>query len=139
MSKNRFTAVKEKMDSNFDSSLENDDQYQNEEIKNASENKTNQSDENVEKLPKVSKPSIKSAPAKVAVDDRITRKTIGMPLALALAVKEIKERRNLALQKGKGRTTDDDIVVEALQLYFNQSGEFIESLELAETKLRNYS
>ncbi len=51
-----------------------------------------------------------------------TRKTTALPLVLDIAIKEVKERRNIAskIKKSK-KITEDDVVVEALELYFKKS------------------
>jgi CRISPR/Cas system endoribonuclease Cas6 (RAMP superfamily) len=51
-----------------------------------------------------------------------TRKTTALPLVLDIAIKEVKERRNIAskLKKSK-KITEDDVVIEALELYFKKA------------------
>lgn len=55
-----------------------------------------------------------------------TRKAFTIPLFLDLAMKELKNKRNLQRQisREKGRVTDDDIIREALEMMFAQQGEF---------------
>lgn len=137
--KSRFTAVKEKLDSNFDSSDEIEEQDQESETNQAGKGENNSTGAAIEKANQKPKPAIEPVSTIKTAEVRMTRKTTAMPLALALAVKELKDRRNLAIQKGKGRTTDDDIIVEALKLFFSQKGEYRESLDLAENRLRTYS
>jgi len=66
-----------------------------------------------------------------------TRKTTALPLVLDIAIKEVKERRNIAskIKKSK-KITEDDVVVEALELYFKKA-ENKSYLEAAYEKL-NY-
>lgn len=67
-----------------------------------------------------------------------TRKTTALPLVLDLAIKEVKERRNIASKINKSKKiTEDDVVVEALELYFN-SAENKSFLEAAYEKLRYF-
>ena len=59
-----------------------------------------------------------STPANLVVP--LTRKTSAIPLTLDIAIKELKNRRNLARQiskKGRDKTTEDDIIIEALEFY----------------------
>jgi len=65
-----------------------------------------------------------------------TRKTTALPLVLDIAIKEVKERRNIASKINKSKKiTEDDVVVEALELYFKKS-ENKSFLESAYQKLR---
>ena len=51
-----------------------------------------------------------------------TRKTTALPLVLDIANKEVKERRNIASKINKSKKiTEDDVVVEALELYFKKA------------------
>ncbi len=65
-----------------------------------------------------------------------TRKTTALPMVLDLAIKEVKERRNIAgkFKKSK-KITEDDVVIEALELYFNKA-ENKSCLEAANEKLK---
>ena len=65
-----------------------------------------------------------------------TRKTTALPLVLDIAIKEVKERRNIAskIKKSK-KITEDDVVVEALELYFKKA-ENKSYLEAAYEKLK---
>lgn len=66
-----------------------------------------------------------------------TRKTTALPLVLDIAIKEVKERRNIASKfKKLKKITEDDVVVEALELYFKKA-ENKSFLEAAYEKL-NY-
>jgi hypothetical protein len=67
-----------------------------------------------------------------------TRKTTALPLVLDLAIKEVKERRNIAskIKKSK-KITEDDVVVEALELYFKKA-ENKSFLEAAYEKLKYF-
>ena len=66
-----------------------------------------------------------------------TRKTTALPLVLDIAIKEVKERRNIASKfKKSKKITEDDVVVEALELYFRKA-ENKSYLEAAYEKL-NY-
>ncbi len=52
----------------------------------------------------------------------ITRKTTALPLVLDIAIKEVKERRNIASKiKMSKKITEDDVVIEALELYFKKT------------------
>ena len=52
----------------------------------------------------------------------ITRKTTALPLVLDIAIKEVKERRNIASKiKRSKKITEDDVVIEALELYFKKA------------------
>ena len=65
-----------------------------------------------------------------------TRKTTALPLVLDIAIKEVKERRNIASKiNNSKKITEDDVVVEALELYFKKS-ENKSFLEAAQEKLR---
>jgi hypothetical protein len=66
------------------------------------------------------------------------RKTTAIPLVLDLAIKEVKERRNIAgkIQKTK-KITEDDVIVEALELYFGKA-ENKSCLEAATEKLKYF-
>jgi hypothetical protein len=68
-----------------------------------------------------------------------TRKTTALPLVLDLAIKEVKERRNIAskIKKSK-KITEDDVVVEALELYFKKA-ENKSFLEAAYEKLKYFA
>ena len=51
-----------------------------------------------------------------------TRKTTALPLVLDIAIKEVKERRNISSRFNKSKKiTEDDVVVEALELYFKKA------------------
>jgi gas vesicle protein len=66
-----------------------------------------------------------------------TRKTTALPLVLDIAIKEVKERRNIASKiKRSKKITEDDVVIEALELYFKKA-ENKSYLEAAYEKL-NY-
>jgi hypothetical protein len=68
----------------------------------------------------------------------VTRKTTALPLVLDIAIKEVKERRNIANKiKRSKKITEDDVVIEALELYFKQA-ENKSYLQAAYEKL-NYS
>ena len=65
-----------------------------------------------------------------------TRKTTALPLVLDIAIKEVKERRNIASKiNNSKKITEDDVVVEALELYFRKA-ENKSFLEAAQEKLR---
>ncbi len=67
----------------------------------------------------------------------ITRKTTALPLVLDIAIKEVKERRNIASKINRSKKiTEDDVVIEALELYFKKA-ENKSYLEAAYEKL-NY-
>lgn len=67
-----------------------------------------------------------------------TRKTTCLPLVLDLAIKEVKERRNIASKIIKSKKiTEDDVVVEALELYFKRA-ENKSFLEAASEKLKYF-
>jgi hypothetical protein len=52
----------------------------------------------------------------------ITRKTTALPLVLDIAIKEVKERRNIASKINRSKKiTEDDVVIEALELYFKKA------------------
>lgn len=52
----------------------------------------------------------------------ITRKTTALPLVLDIAIKEVKERRNIASKINRSKKiTEDDVVIEALELYFKNA------------------
>jgi len=66
-----------------------------------------------------------------------TRKTTALPLVLDIAIKEVKERRNIASKiKRSKKITEDDVVIEALELYFKKA-ENKSYLEAAYEKLNN--
>ena len=66
----------------------------------------------------------------------ITRKTTALPLVLDIAIKEVKERRNIASKiKRSKKITEDDVVIEALELYFKKA-ENKSYLESAYEKLK---
>ena len=66
----------------------------------------------------------------------ITRKTTALPLVLDIAIKEVKERRNIASKiNGSKKITEDDVVIEALELYFKKA-ENKSYLESAYEKLK---
>lgn len=67
-----------------------------------------------------------------------TRKTTALPLVLDIAIKEVKERRNIAskIKKSK-KITEDDVVVEALELYFKKA-ENKSCLEAAYEKIKYF-
>lgn len=91
----------------------------------------------VEKKP-TSKPLKKGLGETQGQADEIptTRKTTALPLVLDIAIKEVKERRNIAskIQKSK-KITEDDVVIEALELYFKRA-ENKSYLEAAYAKLK---
>lgn len=65
-----------------------------------------------------------------------TRKTTAIPLVLDIAIKEVKERRNIASKiKREQKITEDDVVIEALELYFKKT-ENKSYLEAAYEKLK---
>lgn len=65
-----------------------------------------------------------------------TRKTTALPLVLDIAIKEVKERRNIASKiNNSKKITEDDVVVEALEFYFKKA-ENKSFLEAAQEKLR---
>ena len=65
-----------------------------------------------------------------------TRKTTALPLVLDIAIKEVKERRNISSRFNKSKKiTEDDVVVEALELYFKKA-ENESFLEAAYEKLK---
>lgn len=77
---------------------------------------------------------------KIKVDEKIptTRKTTALPLVLDIAIKEAKERRNIANKiKRTKKITEDDVVVEALQLYFRKT-ENRSFLDAAYEKLKSF-
>lgn len=85
-----------------------------------------------------------SNPQEVAVEKSLekvneiptTRKTTALPLVLDIAIKEVKERRNIASKFNKSKKiTEDDVVVEALELYFKKA-ENKSFLESAYEKIR---
>ena len=66
----------------------------------------------------------------------ITRKTTALPLVLDIAIKEVKERRNIASKINRSKKiTEDDVVIEALELYFKKA-ENKSYLESAYEKLK---
>jgi hypothetical protein len=66
-----------------------------------------------------------------------TRKTTALPLVLDIAIKEVKERRNIASKfKKSKKITEDDVVIEALEFYFKQAKNK-SYLESAKEKLKN--
>lgn len=66
-----------------------------------------------------------------------TRKTTALPLVLDIAIKEVKERRNIASKfKKSKKITEDDVVIEALEFYFKQA-KYKSYLESAKEKLKN--
>lgn len=71
-----------------------------------------------------SKPSKKALGKNQEIVNEIptTRKTTALPLVLDIAIKEVKERRNIASKfKKSKKITEDDVVVEALELYFKKA------------------
>lgn len=87
---------------------------------------------------KTSKPSKKPSVKTEGQMDEIptTRKTTALPLVLDIAIKEVKERRNIASKfKKLKKITEDDVVVEALELYFKKA-ENKSFLEAAYEKLK---
>jgi hypothetical protein len=71
-----------------------------------------------------SKPSKKALGKNREIVNEIptTRKTTALPLVLDIAIKEVKERRNIASKfKKSKKVTEDDVVVEALELYFKKA------------------
>lgn len=90
-------------------------------------------------IEKPSKPSKKALEKTKGQVDEIptTRKTTALPLVLDIAIKEVKERRNIASKiKRSKKITEDDVVIEALELYFKKA-ENKSYLEAAYEKL-NY-
>ena len=88
--------------------------------------------------PPVSKPSKKTSGKTQTQTNEIptTRKTTALPLVLDIAIKEVKERRNIASKiNNSKKITEDDVVVEALELYFKKA-ENKSFLEAAQEKLR---
>ncbi len=86
----------------------------------------------------VSKPSKKASGKTRTQTNEIptTRKTTALPLVLDIAIKEVKERRNIASKiNNSKKITEDDVVVEALELYFKKA-ENKSFLEAAQEKLR---
>ena len=96
------------------------------------------SDETKGEIPPTSKQS-KKAPGEIraqANEIPTTRKTTALPLVLDIAIKEVKERRNIASKINKSKKiTEDDVVVEALELYFRKA-ENKSFLEAAYEKLK---
>jgi hypothetical protein len=86
----------------------------------------------------VSKPSKKTLGKTQTKTNEIptTRKTTALPLVLDIAIKEVKERRNIASKiNNSKKITEDDVVVEALEFYFKKA-ENKSFLEAAQEKLR---
>lgn len=132
MEKNRFSKLNEVMAENLKNKQELGIEEEGE-VNNPAKSDGAEDDGSESKI----KPD-KQPPSKPAADIRLTRKTTSMPLVLDLAIKELKERRNLVRQverKEKGKTTEDDIMIEALEFFFNQEGEFSECLAAANNKL----
>jgi hypothetical protein len=77
-------------------------------------------------------------PAPSGTEIPTTRKTTALPLVFDIAIKEVKERRNIAskIKKSK-KITEDDVVVEALELYFKKA-ENKSYLDAAYEKLKNF-
>jgi 3-phenylpropionate/cinnamic acid dioxygenase small subunit len=82
---------------------------------------------------------LKSEPGKTEMpvnEILTTRKTTALPLVLDLAIKDVKARRNIASKfKKSKKITEDDVVVEALELYFKKA-ENKSYLEAAYEKLK---
>lgn len=90
----------------------------------------------IEKPSKSSKKALEKTKGQ-ANEIPITRKTTALPLVLDIAIKEVKERRNIASKiKRSKKITEDDVVIEALELYFKKA-ENKSYLEAAYEKL-NY-
>ena len=86
----------------------------------------------------VSKPSKKTSGKNQTQTNEMptTRKTTALPLVWDIAIKEVKERRNIASKiNNSKKITEDDVVVEALELYF-RTAENKSFLEAAQEKLR---
>ena len=87
----------------------------------------------------VSKPSKTTSAKKLntqTIDMPTTRKTTALPLVLDIAIKEVKERRNIASKiNNSKKITEDDVVVEALEMYFKKA-ENKSFLEAAQEKIR---
>lgn len=90
-------------------------------------------------IPPTSKQSKKAPGETQAQANEIptTRKTTALPLVLDIAIKEVKERRNIASKINKSKKiTEDDVVVEALESYFGKT-ENKSFLEAAYEKLKH--
>ena len=75
----------------------------------------------IKQLSKASKKALEKTKGQVN-EIPITRKTTALPLVLDIAIKEVKERRNIASKiKRSKKITEDDVVIEALELYFKKA------------------
>lgn len=125
---NRFSDIAKQMGAKVD-----------EEAQRETEQKSGQSSiEKTGEIAPASKQS-KKEPGKIQAQENeipTTRKTTALPLVLDIAIKEVKERRNIAskIKKSK-KITEDDVVVEALELYFKKP-ENKSFLEAAYEKLK---
>lgn len=127
----KLSEVKEQMAENLQSknNVEDTDSFE-----DNTQNLSTPDDNKSKKLP----PSLPAPEYNVTP---MTRKTTTMPLLLDLAVKELKNRRNLARKfanKGTSKTTEDDIVIEALNYFFKQSGEINDCLTAAKSQIQTF-
>lgn len=128
---NRFSDIAKQMGAKVDDEATRDEKQ---EIAQSGQS----SGETKGKTAPVSKPSKKTSVKTQTQTNEIptTRKTTALPLVLDIAIKEVKERRNIASKINKSKKiTEDDVVVEALELYFKRS-ENKSFLEAAQEKLR---
>jgi hypothetical protein len=124
MSKNRFSAVKEQMSANLQENSDNEEELDESNGAETGASETNGNGKNKRTEPRN--------------EPKMTRKTMTIPVVLDVAVKELKDSRNLGRQKGTSKNTEDEIITEALNYFFIQKGEFKEALEAAEIKVSKY-
>lgn len=130
---NRFSDIAKQMGAKVDV----DEEASGETEQKIAQDNLSPSETKVETEP-ASKP-LEKAPGKTrgqADEIPTTRKTTALPLVLDIAIKEVKERRNIAskIKKSK-KITEDDVVIEALELYFKKA-ENKSYLEAAYEKLK---
>ena len=129
---NRFSDIAKQMGAKVDE----DAQRENEQVIAQANLPTPETKVEMEMPSKSSKKALEKTKGQV---DEIptTRKTTALPLVLDIAIKEVKERRNIASKiKRSKKITEDDVVIEALELYFKKA-ENKSYLEAAYEKL-NY-
>lgn len=129
---NRFSEIAKQMGANVDEEAKGDSgQNIVEETQSSKEEKGD--------LKKTTLKSLKKTPVKTKGQETeipTTRKTTAIPLVLDIAIKEVKERRNIASKiKRSKKITEDDVVIEALELYFKKT-ENKSYLEAAYEKLQ---
>lgn len=131
---NRFSDIAKQMGAKVDE----DARQENDQEIAQSGQKTNEIKEETPSASKQSKKSSSKETEPQATEIPTTRKTTALPLVLDIAIKEVKERRNIANKINKSKKiTEDDVVIEALELYFKKT-ENKSFLEAAYEKL-NYS